>query len=181
MIACQRGRARQLQRGVEESDGDVVLFLHADTRLPEGWGAAIQSSLTDREVCGGAFRFRFEEPRDWRLRLIERGANLRARWLRMPYGDQAIFARRSVLERIGGVPQARLMEDLDLIRALRRHGRLALLSQPVVTSSRRYQAAGPLRTAVRHVIAALAWGVGIDRDRIASWYGRSAARNEACR
>jgi rSAM/selenodomain-associated transferase 2 len=181
VIVSESGRAAQLQRGVEESDGDVVLFLHADTRLPPGWGAAVRRILDDPAVCGGAFRFRFESPRDWRLKLIEGGANWRARWLGMPYGDQAIFVRRQVLQRLGGVPQAPLMEDLDLVRGMKRQGRLGLASESIETSARRYQAAGPLRTAIRHAVAALAWGVGIDRERIAGWYRRTAARPEALR
>jgi hypothetical protein len=90
----------------------------------------------------------------------------------MPYGDQALFVRRTALSAIGGVPQVPLMEDLDLVSALRRRGRLALLPQDAVTSARRHLAAGPWRTALRHNLAALAWALGVDRARIAAWVRR---------
>jgi len=171
VIPAPRGRARQLQRGVEASRGDAVVFLHADTRLPQGWDAAVRAALVDPDAAGGCFALRFDE-RTPSLRLVEWGARLRVRLLGMPYGDQALFVRRSVLDAIGGVPQAPLMEDLDLVRAVRRRGRLARLALPVTTSARRYRRGGVLRTMLRHWVAAAAWALGVPRERVAAWYGR---------
>lgn len=165
------GRARQLGVGVRASGGDVLLFLHADTRLPAGWDVAVRAALRDRDVVGGAFRFRFDD-RSGALRWIEWGARLRSAFLRLPYGDQAVFVRRDVLEACGGVPQVPLMEDLDLVRALSRRGRLALLPLEAVTSARRYRAGGPVRTMLRHWLAAFAWSLRVDRARIARWVRR---------
>lgn len=165
------GRAHQLDVGARGTASDVVLFLHADSRLPPGFAAAVRGALRDEAVAGGAFRLRFGERRP-ALRLVEWGARLRVALLRLPYGDQAIFLRRAVLEALGGVPQAPIMEDLDLVREIRRRGKLVRLALPVVTSARRYRAQGVLRTMARNALAAAAWRIGCDRGRIAAWYGR---------
>jgi len=165
------GRARQLQAGARASGGEAVVFLHADTRLPPGFGAALRAALADPRVAGGSFALRFDA-RSPGLRAIEWGAELRRRLLHLPYGDQALFVRRRVLVAIGGVPDAPLMEDLDLVRAVRRHGRLARLRLPVTSSARRYLAGGVLRTMLRNWTALAAWRLGIDRERVAAWYRR---------
>ena len=166
------GRARQLQVGFEACRGEVVLFLHADTRLPAEWARAVIGAMADPAVAGGAFGFRFD--RDERpsllLRAIEWGARVRTARFRLPYGDQALFVRRSVLERIGGVPQVAIMEDLDLVDRIKREGRLALLAVPATTSARRYRARGVLRTFGRNVVALCAWRLDVDRERLARWY-----------
>ena len=171
VLICERGRARQLRAGVRECAGDVVLLLHADTRLPAGWRSAVRVALGDPRVVGGAFRFRFDE-RSLVLRFIEFGAWLRVRLWRLPYGDQALFVRRRTLESIGGIPDVPVMEDLDLVQRMKRAGRLALLAAPAVTSARRYRAGGPLRTMLRHWVTAAAWSLGVDRQRIAQWARR---------
>ena len=171
VLRAQRGRARQLAAGLEACGGEAVLFLHADTRLPAGWAAAVSAALADPAVAGGAFRLRFDE-RGLSLRLVEWVAQLRARWLEMPYGDQALFARASALREAGGIPQVPVMEDLDLVRALRRRGRLEQLRLPARTSARRYRAQGVWRTALRHALAAAAFGLGVERERIAAWLRR---------
>jgi rSAM/selenodomain-associated transferase 2 len=169
VIASGPGRARQLQAGLEASRADVVLFLHGDTRLPERWDDDVRRALADPEVVGGAFRLRFDVHTPW-LRAVERGADWRARWLGLPYGDQALFFRRAALAEAGGVPQAPIMEDLDLVHAMRRRGRLALLESEVTTSARRYLRGGPVRTWTRNALALAAWGLGLDRARVAAWY-----------
>jgi rSAM/selenodomain-associated transferase 2 len=171
VISAQRGRARQLQVGFQASKGDVVLFLHADTRLPPGWAGAVRSALDDARAVGGAFRLRFDD-RSARMRRVERWARLRIALLRFPFGDQGIFVRRPVLEAIGGVPDVPLMEDCDLVREMKRHGRLALLSEAATTSARRYFEHGVGRTSILHFVAFVAFWFGVDRTRIAGWLGR---------
>ncbi len=168
VLTTPRGRARQLEAGWRATGAEVVLFLHADTRLPLGWADAVRAALSEPDVAGGAFRLRFEE-RSLALRIIEFGAHRRAARAGLPYGDQAIFARRRVLEAIGGIAQVPIAEDLDLARDLRSHGRLALLPLAIATSARRYQKHGALRTWARHTIALAAWRLGVDRERIARW------------
>ena len=165
------GRARQLGIGAETARGDVILLLHADTRLPDGWDDAVRRAVSDPRVVGGAFSFRFAESAP-SLRLIEWGVRLRQALFALPYGDQALFMRRSVLEEIGGVPQVPIMEDLDLVRALKARGRLVQLRAAAVTSSRRYRENGTFRTALRNGLAAVAWALGLERERVAAWYRR---------
>lgn len=171
VIGSRPGRARQLERGRRAASGEVLLFLHADTRLPRGYADAVRAALGDPSVVGGAFALRFEE-RTLRLRFVEWGAGLRLRWFAFPYGDQALFARRSVLEEIGGIPDVPFMEDLDLVRSLKRRGRLARLALPAVTSARRYLERGVMTTMLRNWAAASAWALGIERSRLAAWYRR---------
>jgi len=171
VVASAPGRARQLAAGARLAKGDTILFLHADTRLPEGWENGVRSALADPGVVGGAFRLRFE-PRSPVLRLIEWGTRLRVALLRMPYGDQALFARRVVLESLGGIPQVEVLEDLDLVRALKRRGRIACLALPATTSARRYRSAGALRTLLRNAAAVAGWWLGLPRERIAAWVRR---------
>ena len=180
VLRATAGRSRQLQVGFEASDGEIVLFLHADTQLPSGWADAVRGALQDPDTAGGAFRFRFDRQTP-ALRLVEWGARLRSDWLRLPYGDQASFVRRALLGAMGGIPSAPLMEDLDLVMAIRERGRLALLSESATTSARRHLAAGVLRTSLYHSAAALAWAAGVRRERIAAWLRRLASRRSASR
>jgi rSAM/selenodomain-associated transferase 2 len=171
VIASDPGRALQLQAGARATTGEGVLFLHADTRLPAGWAKALCDALSDSRFSGGAFGLRFEGPEP-SLRVLEWGIRIRLALFALPYGDQAIFVRRSVLEAMGGVPQAAWMEDLDLVRELKLRGRLALLPMSVTTSARRYQQAGLARTALTHGLAVLGWRLGVDRARLSRWLGR---------
>ena len=168
VLTSPPGRALQLETGWRATEGEVVLFLHADTRLPRGWAAALRDALRDPSVVAGAYRLRFAE-RSPGLAIVEWGARLRARWAGLPYGDQALFARRSALAAIGGIAPVPIAEDLDLVRALGRRGRIALLPQEVVTSARRYLRGGVLRVWLRHAVALLGWRLGVDRERLARW------------
>lgn len=171
IVQSAPGRARQLNTGLAAAQGEAVLFLHADTRLPAGWIGAVIRTMGDPAVAGGAFGLRFErgEGSGLALRFLEWGVWLRVSLMGLPYGDQAIFARRSVLDALGGVPEAPIMEDLDLAREIRRHGRLAVLPLAVTTSARRYEGR-VLRHMLRNWLALAGWRLGVDRARLADWY-----------
>ncbi len=168
VVVSEPGRARQLRAGVAEAGGDVLLFLHADTRLPQGWRRAVEGALLDPAVAGGAFSLRFAGAGP-ALRFLEFGVRWRNRLFRLPYGDQAIFVHRSVLDMIGGIPETPFMEDLDLVQRMKRHGRLVILPEAVETSARRYER-GALRHMLRNWAALVGWRLGIDRDRLLGWY-----------
>jgi rSAM/selenodomain-associated transferase 2 len=168
VLVSPGGRAAQLAAGVRATRGEVILFLHADTRLVEGFDQAVARVLGDPDVVGGAFRFAFDRSSP-ALNLVQWGVRLRVALFKLPYGDQGIFVRRQVLEKIGGIPQVPLMEDLDLVAALRNVGRLAILALPAITSARRYQEDGVFRTVFQHSLLASARRLGVDRGRIASW------------
>ena len=169
VLRAPPGRARQLEVGWRATSAPAILFLHADTTLPPGYAAAVARTLADPAHVGGAFRLRFDE-RPWGMRCIEWGARLRAALFGLPYGDQALFVRRSVLERMGGIAPVPIMEDLDLVREMKRTGRLVLLPLPVTTAARRYRRGGALRMWWRNTVALAGWRLGADRRRLAAWY-----------
>jgi rSAM/selenodomain-associated transferase 2 len=171
VLAGERGRARQLRLGGERACGEAIVFLHADTTLSSGWSEGIRRVLSDPECAGGAFEFRLATRGPWQ-EWIEFWVKVRVRLLGLPYGDQAIFLRREVLEAMGGVPIVPLLEDLDLVRGIQRAGRLAMIDLPATTSARRYRTSGRLRTIVHHVVALLGFYMGCDRARLARWMGR---------
>ena len=171
VLESERGRARQLRCGSEHANGDLILFLHADTRLPEGWHAAIVRAALDPACAGGAFAFRLAE-RGWLFRWIEFWVAVRNVLFKLPYGDQAIFVRRQVLDAMGGVPDVPILEDLDLVRGIKARGRLQLLELPATTSGRRYGKGRGLHTLVVHQWALLGWWLGWDRARLARRLGR---------
>lgn len=171
VIRSEPGRARQLDGGYRACKGDVLLFLHADTRLDPGWRGALVRALEDPDVAGGAFRLRFESERR-AYRWVERGAHARCRLLGLPYGDQGLFARRAVLDAGGGLPDVPIFEDLDLARSISRRGRLVLLRERAWTSPRRYERNGVLRTVARNNLALAAYLLRLDRARVLTWYRR---------
>jgi rSAM/selenodomain-associated transferase 2 len=171
VVRSSPGRSRQMQEGAKASDGEVILFLHADTTLPDGFADQVRRAIEDPAVAGGAFALRFDQP-SFAMRLVEWGVRVRLAVAALPYGDQAIFLRRSLLESMGGVPQAVIMEDLDLVKRIKQAGRIALLSASVTTSARRYREYGVFRTMARNALALVAWKLGFDRERVAVWCRR---------
>lgn len=145
-----RGRGLQMNAGAAEATGEILWFLHADTRVTARGVRRMRERLRDPAVPGGAFRFALDSPR-FRYRCLELGVRLRACLLGLPYGDQAIFVRREVFRRLGGFPDWPALEDLDLVRRLRREGRLALLNEPALTSARRWEKDGFLPATARNL------------------------------
>ena len=166
-----RGRAHQLRLGSERTEGETLLFLHADTRLPAGWSRAVVAAMADPGCAGGAFTFRFAERGGWE-RWIEWWVARRVSIFGLPYGDQALFVRRNVLEQMGGVALVPIMEDLDLVRGIQRAGRLTVLEAAATTSSRRYRTRGPLKTVFWHAVALIGFYCGADREKLAARMGR---------
>ena len=149
----------------------MILFLHADTVLAAGWREAVERALSDPGCAGGAFSLRFAT-RGGAEQWVERWAALRVALFDLPYGDQAIFLRREVLVEMGGVPSVPIMEDLDLVRAIKRAGRIEILALAATTSSRRYRGRGTLRTICWHQVALLGWLLGWNRAWLAQRMGR---------
>ena len=166
-----RGRASQMNAGAAASRGDILLFLHADTRLPVGWADQVAAILATRHTVAGAFRLAFDTAGPT-LGLIEHAANLRSGRLGLPYGDQAVFVRRAVFDDLGGYRDLPVMEDYDLVRRLRRRGRIAIAPLAVITSARRSLHAGVLRTTLMHQLMILGWHVGVSPARLARWRDR---------
>lgn len=138
VINCERGRGQQLARGVEATNGEIVLLLHADTALQPGSLDAIRHSFRDDTVVGGNFRLLFDGGSDFASWLTGFYASLRAKGIY--YGDSAMFVCRTFLNETGGMPAISLMEDFELNRRMEKKGRTVCIDHPpAVTSSRRFE------------------------------------------
>ena len=168
-IAGPRGRARQMNAGARESGGDVLLFLHADTRLPDGAAGAIARAVAAPGVVGGRFDVRFDSRRRV-LRIVAWFMNARSRATSICTGDQAIFVRRADFDAVGGYPDIPLMEDIELCRRLKGRGRLAALRDRVTTSARKWEREGPLRTIGLMLALRLLHFCGVAPARLHRWY-----------
>jgi rSAM/selenodomain-associated transferase 2 len=143
--APERGRAAQMNVGAAAAEGSVLLFLHADTLLPDGYAEEIRVALQNAGTVGGRFDVRLDAP-GVLYAVIGTMISIRSRLSRLSTGDQGIFVRRTVFETIGGFPPVPLMEDVAFSRALRRAGRIACVRARATTSARRWQRHGVLRT-----------------------------------
>lgn len=143
-VNAARGRGTQMNAGAAVATGDILLFLHVDTSLPEGWPNLVRETLTDPRIALGAFRFRVDG-RHPGYRLLELGVRLRCAWFHRPYGDQAFFTRTSDFHAVNGFPDWPLFEDVELVARMKERGRVVTLPQPAVTSARRWKANGILR------------------------------------
>ncbi|NPV74039.1 MAG: glycosyltransferase family 2 protein [Pelotomaculum sp.] len=169
LLRAPRGRASQMNAGARAAAGDVLLFLHSDTSLPDDFSRQIELALSDRQVAGGAFRVKFDQPGLF-FALTALGSNLRAALTGIYFGDQAIFARRRAFFEAGGYPPIDLMEDWEFSRRLRQVGKTVLLPGPVTTSARRWLIYGRWRTTwLMHKIKIL-YILGVSPSRLKSMY-----------
>lgn len=164
-------RSRQMNRGADAASKDILLFLHADTLLPENFNRHVLGVLMPPGVAAGAFELRIDSPVP-SLRFIERIANWRSRCLKMPYGDQAIFMFSKVFHQMGGFSNIPIMEDFELIRRLQKIGDVVTLPVPVITSPRRWLIHGILKTTLINQLVVLSYFMGISPDSITRLYGR---------
>lgn len=168
VLSASTGRAMQMNAGALVATGDILLFLHADTRLPTQFDTLVRTSLAQPGAIAGAFALRIDATLA-SLRLIESGVNWRSRWLQMPYGDQAIFLKSAIFHK-GGFPELPLMEDFELIRQLRRLGRIVIVPVPVLTSARRWLKQGVFKTTFMNQMAIIAYLLGVSPEQIKLWY-----------
>ena len=164
------GRALQMNAGAAGAAGEWLLFLHADSALPPGWLQAV-ADLGDA-VAGGWFRFALDDAA-WQARVIEQLVAWRVRHLRLPYGDQGLFVRRSVFQRLGGFRELPLLEDVEFVRRLVRAGRVVELPLALRTSSRRWRRDGWFRRSTKNMAIVGLYLAGVPPARLARWY-RSA-------
>ena len=169
LIEAAGGRARQMNAGARIASGSALLFLHADTTLPPGAQGAIQAALNLPGVVGGRFDVRFDNPRPI-FKLIATMMNMRSRLSGICTGDQALFVRRRTFEALGGYPDIPLMEDVDLSRRVKRHGRIARLRLRVTTSARKWEREGVLRTIALMWTLRLLYWAGTEPARLHRWY-----------
>ncbi len=171
LLSARRGRAAQMNAGAEQAEGDVLLFLHADVRLPEDAARWIAAALAEPAVVAGAFRTWTvaEGGRTWLEPLLHM-ADLRSRYTGFPYGDQALFVRANVFRQIGGFPDQPLMEDLEICRRLRAVGDIRTVPAAVRVSGRRFMARPAYYTLLVNLFPWL-YRLGISPRVLARLYG----------
>lgn len=165
VVRSEPGRAKQLNAGAADARSNTIVFLHADTMLPDGYLAKIEDALGNPGVSAGAFRLGIAGSAV-KLRFIERVANWRSRRFQLPYGDQALFVRREAFEASGRFPDLPIMEDYEWVRTMRKTGRIALCDAWVKTSGRRWLAVGPWRLMLRHQAVILGYRLGVAPERL---------------
>ncbi len=168
---CTSGRGAQLNHGAGRAGGKILLFLHADTELPADFAKPLLHCLNETSAIAGAFSLTIQDA-GLLLKAICFGANLRSRLLQLPYGDQAIFIRRDDFLRLGGFPEAPIMEDFIFIKKVRQEGRITTLPQRVTTSARRWQRLGIIRTTFINQLVILGFYARVPLQKLASWYRR---------
>ena len=170
VIAAPCGRGQQLQAGIARAREEWLLLLHADTRLDPGWRAAAGAHMRDHPGAAGYFRFALDSA-DPRARRLERLVAWRCRVLALPYGDQGLLIHRETLAGAGGMNPLPVMEDVDLIRRLRRHGvPLLRLDARAVTSAAKWERDGWRGRSTRNLICLSLWFLGAPPARIAKLY-----------
>jgi rSAM/selenodomain-associated transferase 2 len=174
VLSAAKGRARQMNRGAQCAAGEYLLFLHADTRLPDHW-LSMLADVYERSAAWGRFDVRLSG-RHWLLRVIETMMNWRSRVTGIATGDQAIFVRRQLFERVGGFLDIALMEDILLSRRLRSCAAPVCLRDKVVTSSRRWEENGIVKTVLLMWWLRLWFYFGADADRLAHIYSASDSK-----
>ena len=168
------GRAAQMNAGANSATGEILLFLHADTQLPKQFDRFVLETLEQPWVIAGAFDLTIAKPKEFLqklgLQLIELGVKLRSRFCQLPYGDQAIFLRAKTFRDLGGFPEIPIMEDFVLMRRIRKLGKVAIAPASVLTSARRWQKLGVLKTTLINQAIILGFYAGIDPERLRQWY-----------
>ncbi len=172
VISAPRGRATQMNAGAEKATGDILLFLHGDTRLPSDADHVLLNGLERTGCAWGRFDVRIDS-KDPLLRIVARMMNARSRLTGIATGDQAIFVKRDAFQKVGGFPPIELMEDIALSKLLKRVGPPLCLRECVVTSPRRWEKRGTVSTILLMWRLRLAYFFGADPKNLAQLYGHA--------
>lgn len=171
VIKTQKGRGTQMNAGAFHATGEIFLFLHADTILENGWSQAVASALLDSSIVGGAFTFAINNPAK-KYRVIEQWVKLRCFLFRIPYGDQGIFLKKAVFNKLGGYKSIPLMEDVDLIERMKRLGRIVIIETRALTAERRWREKGFIYTAVLNQLIMFLYKAGVSPHKLVKIYYR---------
>ena len=169
VLESHPSKSAQMNTGAQNARGDILLFLHADTRLDPGFIEEVRAAVTQPGVAAGAFRLVIDDT-GLGLRVIEWLANIRSRLLQMPYGDQALFVMAELFSEAGGFSELPIMEDFELVRRLKRKGRIRILSLAATTSARRWKKLGVLQTTLINQLITTGYLLGVNPRKLAEWY-----------
>jgi rSAM/selenodomain-associated transferase 2 len=169
VVKSPRGRGAQQNAGAKVATGDLLLFLHADTMLPERWDWIVRKTLADPAVALGAFTFKIKEQLRG-MEFIEKTANKRSKDWKLPYGDQGLFMRRKIFKQVGGFPNFPIMEDYALVRAASALGEIVTVPEAAITSGRRWKEHGVFKVTVANKLMILGYHLGIPPQKLARFY-----------
>ena len=169
-ITAPKGRASQMNTGASLARGEILLFVHADTCLPKDGLKRIEDRLKNPDISAGAFDLGIRAE-GFAFRLIEQMVFWRSRITRIPYGDQAIFIRHSIFNALGGYRQIPIMEDIDLIKRVKRAGgRIAIIDSQIWTSARRWEKEGIIACTLRNWLLSSAFYLGVTPEKLQKFY-----------
>jgi rSAM/selenodomain-associated transferase 2 len=169
-ITAETGRARQMNAGAAVAHGEILIFLHVDTELPDGAFATIDSVMKKTEYVGGAFALGIKSDKCV-YRILEYWVSIRCRLTRIPYGDQALFIRRNYFNKIGGYSEIPIMEDVELMRRIKKSGgRIYIVPDRAMTSSRRWEEEGFVYVNLRNTVLLLLYYLGASPAKLARFY-----------
>lgn len=169
VVTSRTGRGSQQNNGAKKASGNILVFLHCDCRLPDTFPDLVHAVLNRPGSSAGSFRLHIDAV-GRAYRLIEWGTNLRSRFLGLPYGDQALFVKKTTFTEAGGFPDQPLLEDLQLVCRLKRLGRIGIAPAAVTTSARRWQRLGVLRTTMLNQLILAGYLLGIKPEKLARLY-----------
>jgi rSAM/selenodomain-associated transferase 2 len=169
VISPLKGRANQLNFGASLAMGEILCFLHLDSQLPLDYFTQIEELLSRRQAIAGAFSLAIDAPQI-PFRWLEKLVNWRSRFFSLPYGDQGLFLKKSVFKTMGGFAPMPIMEDYEFVQRLKKHGEINISQASVLTSSRRWQKLGILKTTLINQGMILGYYLKIDPENLARWY-----------
>ena len=169
VMSAASGRASQMNAGAAIATGDILLFLHADTHLPPEFDTLVRQTQQNPSTVAGALELRINADLTG-VGMIEKMVNVRSRFFSMPYGDQAIFLKATTFHDIGGFPDLPIMEDFELMRRLRRQGKILIVPASVLTSGRRWQTLGVVKTTLINQLMIAGYFLGISPTQLIRWY-----------
>jgi len=168
-LVSERGRGSQMNKGAEGAKGEILLFLHADTRLPKNGLQIIKSAVRDG-YSAGAFSLGIASNNIW-LKFVSLTANLRTFFTKIPYGDQAIFIKRDLFHSLGGYSEIPIMEDIDLMKRVKRaKWRMVILKEKAYTSARRWEKEGLIITTLKNHLLRILYSLGVSPFKLARFY-----------
>lgn len=172
IFSHEPGRAMQMNTGANYASTDTLLFLHADTQLTPNYPQRVLETLDQPQTVAGAFQLQIDGNHPF-LRVIEKGVNARSHFFQLPYGDQGIFLRKETFQNSGGFPILPIMEDFQLIKGLQKQGKIRLASTSVLTSPRRWENLGIIRTTLINQMIIIGYFFGISPIKLKQWYRQS--------